>query len=366
MVIAKAFLLVLFLTGLALAQELPPDMLADLYLLEAVKALESGDRQQALQKIEALDVEPPPLFAYLYGKLLVEQGAGAEAWRRGQALLTQFAIATGRDSEYYPPTLELLLAVAAKLAAAESQARFEDRLPELRQRLNAQLVRVEGGSFAMGCTSLQESCAADEKPVHSVRIGSFLIGKYEVTQELWEAVMGENPSAFADCPRCPVETVSWDDVQIFLRRLNTGGSEESVLGGYRLPTEAEWEYAARGGQRSQGYRYAGSDSWAEVAWYYENSDNRTQPVGQKRANELGLFDMSGNVREWVQDCWQGSYVGAPSDGRAWEQGDCSRRVIRGGSWYGKPSYVRSANRLWYATYFRNNNLGFRIALTPEE
>lgn len=245
MVIAKAFLLVLFLTGLALAQELPPDMLADLYLLEAVKAPESGDRQQALQKIEALDVEPPPLFAYLYGKLLVEQGAGAEAWRRGQALLTQFAIATGRDSEYYPPTLELLLAVAAKLAAAESQARFEDRLPELRQRLNAQLVRVEGGSFAMGCTSLQESCAADEKPVHSVRIGSFLIGKYEVTQELWEAVMGENPSAFADCPRCPVETVSWDDVQTFLRRLNTGGSEESVLGGYRLPTEAEWEYAGR-------------------------------------------------------------------------------------------------------------------------
>ena len=122
----------------------------------------------------------------------------------------------------------------------------------------------------------------------------------------------------------------------------------------------------RGGQRSQGYRYAGSDSWAEVAWYYENSGNRTQPVGQKRANELGLFDMSGNVREWVQDCWQGSYVGAPSDGRAWEQGDCSRRVLRGGSWYGKPSYVRSTNRLWYPTYFRNNNLGFRIALTPEE
>ncbi len=367
--IAKAFLLVLFLVGPALAQELPPDILADKYLLEAMEALESGDQQKALQafqKIEALDVEPPPMFAYLYGKLLVEQGAGVDAWRQGQSLLTQFAIAIGRDSEHYTPTLELLLAVEARLAAAERQARFEDRLPEVLQRVNSQLVRVEGGSFAMGCTpdpkspSLQESCADDEKPVHSVRIGSFLIGKYEVTQELWEAVMAENPSAFANCPQCPVETVSWDDIQVFLQRLNTGGGE------YRLPTEAEWEYAARGGQRSRGYLYAGSDNWAEVAWYYENSGNRTQPVGQKSANELGLFDMSGNVREWVQDCWHGSYVGAPSDGRAWEQGDCSRRVLRGGSWYGKPSYVRSSNRLWYATYFRNNNLGFRIALTPPE
>ena len=129
--IAKALLLVLFLAGPALAQELPPDMLADMYLLEAVKALESGDQQQALQafqKIEALAVEPPPLFAYLYGKLLVERGAGVEAWRRGQALLRQFAIAAGRDSEHYTPTLELLLAVEASLAAAERQTRFEDRL----------------------------------------------------------------------------------------------------------------------------------------------------------------------------------------------------------------------------------------------
>lgn len=107
-------------------------------------------------------------------------------------------------------------------------------------------------------------------------------------------------------------------------------------------------------------RYVGSASWAAVAWYYENSNNNTQPVGQKQANELGVYDMSGNVREWVQDCWHGSYVDAPSDGRAWEQGDCGWRVIRGGSWYGKPSYVRSADRFWYATYFWNNNLGFRL------
>ena len=241
-----------------------------------------------------------------------------------------------------------------------SQARLDERHPEFLRDLDGQMVRVDGGSFTMGCTPEQENCAADEKPMHQVRVDSFEISKYEITQELWEAVMGENPSAFTNCPQCPVETVSWDDIQMFMDKLNARG------GRYRLPSEAEWEYAARGGQKSRGYLYAGSNDWAAVAWYYENSSNKTQPVGQKQPNELGLFDMSGNVREWVQDCWHASYAGVPTDGRAWmggEQGDCVRRVIRSGSWYGKPSYVRIANRFWYATYFRNNNLGFRVART---
>ena len=258
------------------------------------------------------------------------------------------------------PVVERVVAVEAKVEAAKKQASLEERLLEIRRTINAQMVRVEGGSFTMGCTPEQHTCAEDEKPTHRVRIGDFEISKYEITQEQWEAVMGENPSTFADCPRCPVETVSWDDIQAFLGKLNAGGDK------YRLPSEAEWEYAARGGQQSRGYPYAGSDDWTAVAWYYENSGNRTQPVGQKQANELGLYDMSGNVREWVQDCWHASYTGAPADGWAWEQGDCRRRAIRSGSWYGKPSYVRSANRFWYATYFRNNNLGFRIARTLQD
>lgn len=253
-----------------------------------------------------------------------------------------------------------ILADKPTLEATSSRATLSERLPDILRQVRFQMVRVEGGAFVMGCTPEQENCGPDENPVRTVQVASFEIGRYEVTQELWQTVMGDNPSAFDNCPRCPVETVSWDDIQTFLRKLNEQGAA------YRLPSEAEWEYASRGGQRGQGYQYAGSDNWAEVAWYYENADNRTHPVGQKKKNELGLFDMSGNVREWVQDCWHGSYAGAPGNGRAWEDGNCGRRVIRGGGWYGKPSYVRSANRFWYATYFRNNNLGFRLALTPDK
>ncbi|MDE0201110.1 MAG: formylglycine-generating enzyme family protein [Rhodospirillaceae bacterium] len=363
MKIAKALLLAFFISAPVAAQEQTPDAVADKLLLEASEASENGHRQEALrilQEIEALGVEPAPEFTFVYGMTLAEHGADAKAWRKARSLLTAFIAAAGWESEHYTQALELLLAAQAKLNAAETQDRLEERLPDILEAVRAQMVRVEGGSFAMGCTPEQERCNADELTVRTVQVDAFEIGTYEVTQELWQAVMGENPATFADCPRCPVETVSWNDVQAFLRKLNSAG------GGYRLPSEAEWEYASRGGPLSMGYQYAGSDDWTEVAWYYENADNRTHPVGQRKPNELGLFDMSGNVREWVQDCWHDSYAGAPNDGRAWEDGDCVRRVIRGGSWYGKPSYVRSANRFWYATYFRNNNLGFRLALTPGE
>ena len=361
MKMTRALLLGLFVLVPAAAQEPAPDTVADKLLLEATTSLESGNYRAALGKvrgIEALDVEPAPDFAFVYGRTLVEHGARPEDWRRGRSLLVEFIAADGWESERYTRALELLLAVEAKLNAAQL-APLEDRLPDILDSVRARMVLVEGGSFTMGCTPEQENCSGDELPVHGVRVGPFLIGSYEVTQELWQAVMGENPSAFANCPRCPVESVSWDDVQAFLRKLNSGG------GGYRLPSEAEWEYASRGGPLGRGYQYAGSDDWAAVAWYFENADNTTHPVGRKEPNELGLHDMSGNVREWVQDCWHDSYAGAPNDSRAWEEEDCARRAIRGGSWYGKPSYVRSANRFWYTAYFRNNNLGFRLALSPD-
>lgn len=355
--------LVLLLTAPLVAQDLPPDVLADKYVVEAAGAIERGDAHgalEALKKVADLEVEPPRMFTWLYGKVLVEHGDGVLAWRRGRSLLARFAVDAGRDSEHYIPALELIVAAESRMEAAARLARIRGRLPEILREVSREMARVEGGTFAMGCTPEQVDCGVDESPVREVRVEGFEIGRYEVTQELWGAVMGENPSAFGDCLRCPVETVSWDDVQVFLQRLNAGGER------YRLPSEAEWEYAARGGHLGRGHPYAGSADWTAVAWYYENSGNRTRPVGMKQANELGLHDMSGNVREWVQDCWHASYDGAPADGRAWEEGDCERRVIRGGGWYGKSGDVRSASRFWYTTHFRNNNQGFRIARSSGE
>ena len=164
------------------------------------------------------------------------------------------------------------------------------------------MIAVEGGTFQMGATSEQGSDAeSDEKPVHSVTLSDYCIGETEVTQELWEAVMGSNPSGFSGYPQRPVEKVSWNDCQEFITKLNqlTGKN-------FRLPTEAEWEYAARGGNKSQGYKYSGSNTIDNVAWYYSNSASRTHDVKTKSPNELGIYDMSGNVWEWCYD-WYGSY-----------------------------------------------------------
>ena len=251
-------------------------------------------------------------------------------------------------------------AAAAAAAKAQRQAQLKAQLPQRLATLDRQMVRVPGGTFRMGCQegffSSDSDCRDSEKPARRVEVRSFEISKYEVTQELWEAVMGENPSQFKNCPQCPVETVNWDNVQAFLQKLNVGG------GRYRLPSEAEWEYAARGGQESRGYQYAGSNNPDAVAWYRENSGRRTHPVGQKQANELGLYDLSGNVEEWVQDCWNKNYSGAPSDGRARESGDCRGRVLRGGSWLSRPRFLRSAVRSRITADDRSSSvLGFRIA-----
>ena len=186
------------------------------------------------------------------------------------------------------------------------------------------MLLVEGGSFQMGGTD--EEAYDFEKPVHKVEVPTFYLGKYPVTQDLWEAIMGNNPSGYKG-PRHPVENVSWEDVQKFLQRLNKETKQS-----YRLPTEAEWEFAARGGIHTEEYLYAGSDKLSEVGWYRENSGNQTQPVGQLLENELGLFDLSGNVYEWCEDDYHNRFSGAPTDGSAWIDYPKRReyRVLRGG------------------------------------
>ena len=251
---------------------------------------------------------------------------------------------------------------ALEKARREAEAR---RLAEARrsrqewEKLGLVMVRVDGGSFTMGCRNQRDdACDSAELPAHRVQVANFEISKYEVTQALWKKVMGGSPSRFGDCPMCPVEQASWEDVQQFLLQLNarTGGH-------YRLPTEAEWEYAARGGRQSRSYRYAGGNDPGSVGWYGNNSGGRTYPVGRRSGNELGLHDMTGNVLEWTQDCWNDSYLGAPDDGRAWERGDCSRRVARGGSWAFKPGFLRIVLRYWFPSEKRFDDVGLRLART---
>ncbi|MDE6051394.1 MAG: formylglycine-generating enzyme family protein, partial [Paramuribaculum sp.] len=161
------------------------------------------------------------------------------------------------------------------------------------------MVEVEGGNYLMG---EDNSDVANEKPAHKETIATFQIGKTEVTQELWEAVMGTNPSNFTGEANLPVEKVSWTDCNTFITKLN-----ELTGKNFRLPTEAEWEYAARGGNKSLGYTYSGSNTLDDVAWYKDNSDSKTHPVAQMQPNELGIYDMSGNVWEWISDIFSRNY-----------------------------------------------------------
>ena len=220
-----------------------------------------------------------------------------------------------------------------------------------------EMVYVEGGSFDMGATSEQVSDAdSDEKPVHRVTLSDYYIGRCEVTQELWEAVMGSNPSWFKGAQN-PVESVSWNDCQNFIKKLNrlTGRT-------FRLPTEAEWEYAARGGNKSSHYKYSGSNNIFDVAWHDGNSGRKTHAVGTKTANELGIYDMSGNVYEWCSDWYGGYSTGAQTNPQGPSSG--SFRVLRGGSWSFNAGYCRVSYRNGYDPGYSCHYIGLRLVLVP--
>jgi formylglycine-generating enzyme required for sulfatase activity len=221
--------------------------------------------------------------------------------------------------------------------------------------LEPEMVFIQGGSFQMGSNDGEDY----EKPVHTITLNNFYIGKYEVTQKQWREVMGSDPPelAFKGCDQCPVEGVSWNDIQDFLKKLNIKTGKN-----YRLPTEAEWEYAARGGSRSRGYTYSGSNTVGDVAWYNKNSG--THPVGQKQPNELGLYDMSGNVWEWCSD-WYGwdFYKTSPAiEPKGPSTG--SARVDRGGGWGSSAQSCRPSLRDCIAPAGYGNSLGFRLVLVP--
>lgn len=216
------------------------------------------------------------------------------------------------------------------------------------------MVEVGGGTFTMGATSEQGSDAWDEeKPAHEVTLSDYYIGQTEVTQALWEAVMGSNPSD-SKGDNLPVERVSWDDCQVFIQKLNQLTGKQ-----FRLPTEAEWEYAARGGRKSRGYKYAGGNNIDSVAWCDGNSGNETHPVATKQANELGIYDMSGNVLEWCSD-WCGDYTSSSqSDPQGSSSG--SFRVIRGGCYYNFARNCRVSYRISNTLDYRSGYLGLRLS-----
>ena len=210
------------------------------------------------------------------------------------------------------------------------------------------MIAVQGGTYIMGASDNDLDARVIEKPAHKETVSDFMIGETPVTQELWQAVMCDNPSYFEGDMQRPVELVSWFDCQEFIRKLNQLTGQN-----FRLPAEAEWEYAARGGNRSKGYKYSGSNDVDAVAWYADNSGSTTHPVKTKQPNELGIYDMSGNVWEWCQDKWCDDY-NSPHDS--------GYRVLRGGSWYDYAWSVRLSFRINYTPGDSCNYYGLRLAL----
>jgi formylglycine-generating enzyme required for sulfatase activity len=222
---------------------------------------------------------------------------------------------------------------------------------------NMQLVFVKGGCYQMGSVEFD-----DEKPVHQVCLSDFYMGKYEVTQSQWQKVMGNNPSFFKKCgPDCPVESVSWDDAQEFIKKLNAQSGKQ-----YRLPTEAEWEYAARSGGKDE--KWAGTSDESAVsryAWYDKNSSRSTHKVGLKKSNGLGLYDMTGNVWEWCQDWYNEAYYDdSPKDNPPGPDNG-EQRVLRGGSWLVIADSARAGYRFRVNPGIGDYTLGIRLLLPAQ-
>ncbi|MEZ5347317.1 MAG: formylglycine-generating enzyme family protein [Pyrinomonadaceae bacterium] len=274
------------------------------------------------------------------------------------------------NTSKYKGTSVFLMLIFFLIGAANAQAQVTGFGKVKKNSIGMEFVEIpSGGSFTIGSPETEEWRDADEGPQKKITISrQLLMGKYEVTQKEWETVMRTSPSNFRDCPRCPVENVSWEDAQEFIAKLNAKNDGFS----YRLPTEAEWEYAARAGTKTV-FAFGDSMSFAEA-----NFDSRypyggaskgkyhvkTLEVGSYKANAWGLFDMHGNVGEWVEDKYTKSgYQDLPADGSANPAGDEYSRVYRGGSWKSNSRYLRSANRSWKNERDRSLEIGFRVVAT---
>ena len=344
----------------------------------------AGEGQKALDRLSNSDPVRNGLFTRVFVKEMARPGLSVDQVLRNVRIeVNRLALTVGHDQvpalydqvvgNYYfhtapaqvasvvpqpvGPSVQLSVASAVRDGAV-----FKDcaDCPEM--------VVIPAGSFLMGSPASESDRFSNEGPQRRVTVVSFALGKTEVTQGQWKAVMGGDPSRFSTCgDDCPVENVSWEDAQRLIEKLNAKTGQR-----YRLPSEAEWEYAARAGTltaywwgplASHEYANYGKDQCCDGVAEGRDQWENLAPVGQFAPNAFGLHDMHGNVWEWVQDCYDDKAYGgkAPSDGGPYEVVGCSSRVLRGGSWYIYPQYLRSAYRNWNAPGLRNNNIGFRLA-----
>ncbi len=290
----------------------------------------------------------------LIGKLLIGQHQVRISRQGYRDFSSTITVKEGETSTLSATLEDLQTQQAAANTTPTSTSSDEGRMTFTVGKASFTMILVDGGTFSMGATSEQgEDAYEDESPAHQVTLSSFYIGETEVSQALWDAVMDKNYSTNRN-PSNPVTMVSWQDCQVFVNKLNQRTGQK-----FRLPTEAEWEFAARGGNKSQGYKYSGSNNVAEVAWCGNNKGD-SHSIKSKKANELGLYDMSGNVWEWVQDKW-GDY---PSSAQTNPTGASSgySRVFRGGSYFHFEEYCRVSKRYYDAPDSRYAYLGFRLAL----
>ncbi len=324
---------------------LPPALEAKKNWLGVENALEKDDYAKALKFLEnmnTLGVELKPDYYFQYGRSLIKSGKSS----KGLDYLNRYIEKAGEEGEYVEWALELMIEGEEQVAMTKKQEEevraYKKLVPEIIAKLESDMVAIPAGVFHMGKHGKKIL-----EPVHVVMVSPFHIGQYQVTQRQWQAVMIENPSHFKDCDDCPVESVSWNDVKRFIKKLNEFG------GNFRLPSEAEWEYACRSGGQDQ--EYCGGKDFNLLGWQDANRGGKTHPVGQKQANGLSLYDMSGNGREWVEDCFHLNYVGAPSDSQVWiEDGSCSMRMFRGDKGLSTVRVGTPAGSVY-------NSMGFRLA-----
>ena len=365
------------------AGQLPPEVRLDEYLLEAEMLSEENDQKgalEAMERIVALRKEHgltlPEEFPFQYAQTALAAGS----YQAAIDSVNRYLSVVGRGGQHYREALAVLVKSRRALRTPSgvgvgatptdaSQGRWVQRAqPQARERLpyEPEMVEIPGGRFRMGCVSGSLDCDDGEQPVHAARVESFELGKYEVTFEEYDrftVATGREPAADEGWGRGrrPVINVSWEDAVAYTEWLS-----EQTGKRYRLPSEAEWEHAARAGSVT-------AYSWGnEIGRNRANCDGcgsqgdggQTAPVGSFSPNGWGLHDLHGNIFEWVQDCWNESYQGAPTDGSAWESGDCSLRVLRGGSSFDEPRFLRSALRFRDSSSFRfNSGAGFRVART---